>query len=128
MRNVPWDHALDVILQAKHLGMVRQDNLIRVAPLSTLEKEREMEIARRKQNKALEPLETRLIPVSYAQAGELQPRATDLLSDRGKLSVDSRTNVLIARDTASNLNQIEALKEFPSSQAGGHAAIRTTEI
>ena len=68
-----------------------------------------MEIARRKQSKALEPLETRLIPVSYAQAGELQPRATDLLSDRGKLSVDSRTNVIIARDTVSNLDQIEAL-------------------
>jgi type IV pilus assembly protein PilQ len=109
MRNVPWDHALDVILQAKHLGMVREGNLIRVAPLATLEKEREMEIARRKQNQALEPLETRLIPVSYAQASELQPRADDLLSDRGKLSVDERTNVIIARDTATNLDQVEAL-------------------
>ncbi len=109
MRNVPWDQALDVILMAKKLGMVRDGNLIRVAPLATLEKEREMEIARRKQSKALEPLETRLIPVSYAQAGELQPRADDLLSDRGKLSVDSRTNVIIARDTVSNLDQIEAL-------------------
>ncbi len=109
MRNVPWDQALDVILMAKKLGMVRDGNLIRVAPLATLEKEREMEIARRKQSKALEPLETRLIPVSYAQAGELQPRANDLLSERGKLSVDSRTNVIIARDTASNLDQIESL-------------------
>jgi len=109
MRNVPWDHALDVILQAKHLGMVREGNLIRVAPLSTLEKEREMEIARRKQNQALEPLETRLIPVSYAQANELRPQANDLLSDRGKLSVDERTNVIIARDVAGNLDQIEAL-------------------
>lgn len=109
MRNVPWDQALDVILQAKKLGMVRDGNLIRVAPLVTLEKEREMEIARRQQNRALEPLETRLIPVSYAQAGELQPRAQDLLSERGKISVDSRTNVIIARDTISNLDQIEAL-------------------
>jgi type IV pilus assembly protein PilQ len=109
MRNVPWDQALDVILQAKKLGMVREGNLIRVAPLATLEKEREMEIARRRQSKALEPLETRLIPVSYAQASELQPRAMDLLSDRGKLSVDTRTNVIIARDTVSNLDQVEAL-------------------
>jgi len=109
MRNVAWDHALDVILQAKHLGMVREGNLIRVAPLATLEKEREMEIARRKQNQALEPLETRLIPVSYAQAEELKPRAVDLLSDRGKLSVDARTNVIIARDVAGSLDQIEAL-------------------
>ena len=109
MRDVPWDQALDVILQAKHLGMVRDGNLIRVAPLATLEKEREMEIARRRQNKELEPLETRLIPISYASAAEIQPRANDLLSDRGKMSVDERTNVLIARDTAGNLDQIEAL-------------------
>ncbi|MDD5307844.1 MAG: type IV pilus secretin PilQ [Deltaproteobacteria bacterium] len=109
MRDVEWDHALDVILQAKHLGMVREGNLIRVAPLTTLEKEREMEIARRKQNMALEPLETRLIPVSYARAEELSPQAKDLLSERGNLSVDKRTNVVIARDTTAHLDQIELL-------------------
>ncbi|HUT77003.1 MAG TPA: type IV pilus secretin PilQ, partial [Polyangia bacterium] len=109
MRDVPWDHALDVILQAKRLGMVRQGNLIRVAPMATLEKELEMEIARRRQSEALEPLETRLIPVSYAQAEEIKPRAADMLSERGKLSVDVRTNVIIARDVAAALDQIEAL-------------------
>jgi type IV pilus assembly protein PilQ len=109
MRDVPWDHALDVILQAKRLGMVRQGNLIRVAPMATLEKELEMELARRRQSEALEPLETRLIPVSYAQADEIKPRAADLLSERGKLSVDARTNVIIARDVAPALDQIEAL-------------------
>ena len=56
MRNVPWDQALDVILQAKGLGMVRRGNLIRVAPLATLEKEREAAIARRKQEVELAPL------------------------------------------------------------------------
>jgi type IV pilus assembly protein PilQ len=109
MRDVPWDQALDVILQAKHLGMVRDGNLIRVAPLATLEKEREMEIARRRQNKELEPIETRLIPISYASAEEIMPRATDMLSERGRMSVDARTNVIIARDTAGSLDQIEAL-------------------
>lgn len=109
MRDVAWDHALDIILQAKQLGMVREGNLIRVAPQSVLEQEREMEIARRKQRIALEPLETRLIPISYATAGELMPRAQDLLSERGKLSVDARTNVIIARDTKDTLNQVEAL-------------------
>jgi type IV pilus assembly protein PilQ len=109
MRDVAWDQALDIILQAKQLGMVREGNLIRVAPQSVLEQEREMEIARRKQRIALEPLETRLIPISYATAGELMPRAQDLLSERGKLSVDARTNVIIARDTKDTLNQIEAL-------------------
>ena len=109
MRNVPWDQALDTILQAKNLGMVRQGNMIRVAPLADLEKEREMEIARRKQAMQLAPIETRLIPVSYAEAGDIQQRAKELLSERGSIAVDERTNVLIARDVAGNLNQIEEL-------------------
>jgi type IV pilus assembly protein PilQ len=109
MRNVPWDQALDVILQAKSLGMVRRGNLIRVAPMSTLEKEREAAIARRKQQEQLAPLETRLIPVSYADAEALRPRAKELLSDRGSVSVDSRTNVLIVRDIVENLDDIEEL-------------------
>jgi hypothetical protein len=49
MRNVPWDQALDVVLQAKGLGMVCNGNLIRVAPLATLQKERELRLAAAKQ-------------------------------------------------------------------------------
>jgi type IV pilus assembly protein PilQ len=109
MRNVPWDQALDVVLQAKGLGMVRSGNLIRVAPLATLQKERELRLAAARQEYELTPLETRLIPVSYAQAEELQARAKDLLSPRGSIAVDERTNVLIARDIAGNLNNIEEL-------------------
>lgn len=109
MKNVPWDQALDVVLQAKGLGMVRSGNLIRVAPLGTLQKERELRLAAAKQEYELTPLETRLIPVSYAQADELLPRAKDLLSPRGSLAVDERTNVLIARDISGNLNNVEEL-------------------
>jgi type IV pilus assembly protein PilQ len=109
MRNVPWDQVLDVVLQAKGLGMVRQGNLIRVAPLAQLQKERDLKLAAQKQEYELTPLETRLIPISYAQAEELQARAKELLSPRGSLAVDQRTNVLIARDIASNLNYIEEL-------------------
>jgi type IV pilus assembly protein PilQ len=109
MRNVPWDQALDVVLQSKGLGMVRQGNMLRVAPLADLEKEREMQLARRAQEVKLAPIETRLIPVSYASAEEIQARARPLLSERGSIAVDQRTNVLIARDIAGNLNQIEEL-------------------
>jgi type IV pilus assembly protein PilQ len=109
MRNVPWDQALDVVLQSKKLGKDRKANIIRVAPLSDLEKEREMAIARRKQELQLAPLETRLVPVSYAEASQIQARAKDLLSSRGSIAVDRRTNVLIARDVAGNLDQIEEL-------------------
>jgi type IV pilus assembly protein PilQ len=109
MRNVPWDQALDVILQAKGLGMVRRGNLIRVALLTTLEKERDLALARRKQNVELAPLETRIVPVSYATAEDLQPRVRDLLSARGNVSVDERTNVLIVRDIVENLDDVEEL-------------------
>ncbi|MFS8066089.1 MAG: type IV pilus secretin PilQ [Byssovorax sp.] len=109
MRNVAWDQALETVLQAKGLGMVRTGNMIRVAPLADLNKERELAIARRKSELQLAPVETRLIPVSYAEAKELQDRAKDLLSPRGSIAVDERTNVIVARDVAGNLNQIEEL-------------------
>ncbi|MDI3289568.1 type IV pilus secretin PilQ [Polyangium sp. 15x6] len=109
MRNVPWDQALETVLQAKGLGMVRQGNMIRVAPQAELNKERELDLARRRSELALAPLETRLIPVNYAVAKELQARGKDLLSPRGSLAVDERTNVLVARDVAGNLDQLEEL-------------------
>ncbi|MGA9656457.1 MAG: type IV pilus secretin PilQ, partial [Polyangia bacterium] len=109
MRDVPWDQALDVVLRAKNLGSVREGNLVRVAPLSALEKELEQEIARQKQMAEVLPTETRLIGVSYAHATSLQDKAKDLLSPRGKISVDDRTNNLIVSDVARNLQLIEDL-------------------
>jgi type IV pilus assembly protein PilQ len=109
MVNVPWDQVLDVVLQAKGLGMVRQGNLIRVAKLDQLQKERELKLAAQKQEYELTPLETRLIPINYAHAPELQQRAKELLSPRGSIAVDERTNVLIARDISANLDFIEQL-------------------
>lgn len=109
MRNVPWDQALDVILQSKGLGMVRRANMIRVAPLDVLQKERELALQQAAQEAHLAPIETRLIPVSYAQASEIQNRSKELLSERGSIAVDERTNMLIVRDLPGNLNQIEEL-------------------
>jgi type IV pilus assembly protein PilQ len=109
MRDVPWDQALDVVLRAKQLGSVREGNLIRVAPLVVLEKELEQEIARQRQIQDVLPTETRLIGVSYAEARVLQDRAKDLLSSRGKISVDERTNNLIVSDVAKNVALIEEL-------------------
>ncbi len=116
MRNVPWDQALDVVLQSKGLGMVRQGNMIRVAPLAALEKEREMALARRQQEVRLAPIETRLIPVSYANAADIQERASSMLSERGSIAVDARTNTLIVRDIGGNLNQIEELTRSLDTQ------------
>lgn len=116
MRNVPWDQALDVVLQSKGLGMVRQANMIRVAPLADLDKERELQIARRQQEINLAPVETRLIPISYANASAILDRGQPLLSPRGSIAVDERTNVLIVRDISGNLNQIEELARSLDTQ------------
>ena len=80
MRNVPWDQALDVVLQSKRLGMVRRGNLVRVAPLADLEREREMEIARRRQEVQLAPIETRLIRARRMLRDELlaEEKASEL--------------------------------------------------
>jgi type IV pilus assembly protein PilQ len=109
MRDVPWDQALDVVLRQKQLGQVREGNLIRVAPLAVLEKELEQEIARQKQITEVLPTETRLIGVSYAVAKNLLERGRDLLSPRGKISVDDRTNTLIVSDVGRNLALVEEL-------------------
>lgn len=109
MRDVPWDQALDVILQAKGLGAERKGNLLRVAPQQVLEKERELALARQKQQVALAPVETRLVPVSYATAKDVEPRVRELLTERGTVSVDERTNVLIVRDIIDSLDDVEEL-------------------
>ena len=109
MRDVPWDQALDVVLRSKGLGSVREGNLLRVAPLALLEKELEAEIARQKQIADVLPIETRLIGVSYAEAAQLMDKIRDLLSPRGKVSEDHRTNTLIVSDVTKNLQLIEDL-------------------
>jgi type IV pilus assembly protein PilQ len=109
LRNVPWDQALGVILQSKKLGMVEQGNMIRVAPLEQLQKERELELERRKIAVRLSPIETRLMPISYALAGPVADRVGVLLSGRGTVAVDQRTNTLIVRDIGPALDQIEEL-------------------
>jgi type IV pilus assembly protein PilQ len=110
MRDVPWDLALKVILEAKGLGKVKlAENLYRVAPKATLEKEQQMKIKELQHKQVLKPLITKIIPISYAMAGELSGKASDLLSKRGKITVDERTNVLIVRDVADNLSLIEQL-------------------
>jgi type IV pilus assembly protein PilQ len=109
LRDVPWDEALDVVLRANGLAMVRRGHVIRIAKQETLDGELQALLERRESLYVPPPLETRLIPISYATAGELSPRAEELLSDRGSVSVDARTNVIIATDEREVLAQIEEL-------------------
>lgn len=109
LRNVPWDQALDIILRAKGLDKTRNGNIIRVAPVEVLRKEEELRIERAKSRIELEPLSVRLIPVSYAVANDIKPQASALLSARGKVNIDTRTNVLVVEDIAEVLLKVERL-------------------
>lgn len=120
LKDVPWDQALDIVLESKNLGMRENGSVIWVAPNEELDAKeaRELEIAKRKIE--LEPLVTEYIPVNFAKATELvkliekravagEETAHSLLSKRGSISYDERTNTLLVKDTASQVAQIRDL-------------------
>ncbi|NVJ22695.1 type IV pilus secretin PilQ [Myxococcus sp. AM011] len=109
LRNVPWDQALDLILRTKQLGKEEFGNIIRIAPLKTLEEEARLRQERKKSLQQQEDLLVNLIPVNYAVAGEMAARVKDVLSERGNVTVDTRTNVLIVKDVRSNTEKARAL-------------------
>ena len=106
--DVPWDQALDVILQARSLGMMQVGNVIRVAPLDKLKKEDDEKLAAQRAKERLGDLKTELIPVNYAAAKEILPQVKSLLkSERGDVKVDDRTNILIVKDIPENIAEVK---------------------
>ena len=114
--DVPWDQALDIILTTLGLDKVQHGNIIRVAPAEALKKERETALANDKAAKQLEPLKLKLININYATGSELQARIKNLLSERGTVDVDDRTNTLIVKDIKENLTRIESLIKVLDTQ------------
>ncbi len=106
---VPWDQALDIILRSLSLGMVREGNVIRVATSEALDNERRAAIEEANNRVQLKPLETRLVPISYATVDEMIPKVQSVLSPRGTVTPDSRTNTLIIMDVADNIALAEQL-------------------
>ncbi|MCA9696348.1 MAG: AMIN domain-containing protein, partial [Myxococcales bacterium] len=113
---VPWDQALDIILRSLNLGMVQEGNVIRVATQANLEEERRKAIEEANAQVQLKPLETRLIPLSYATVADMLPKVQSVLSTRGTVTPDSRTNTLIIMDVAENIALAESLVRQLDSQ------------
>lgn len=101
--DVPWDQAFDIILQSKNLGVERIGNVWRIAPLERISAERKLRAEAAKATEEIEPLATEIIQVNYSTAGELAPKVKGLLSSRGTVTVDERTNALIVKDIQTNL-------------------------
>ncbi|MGR8948187.1 MAG: type IV pilus secretin PilQ [Gammaproteobacteria bacterium] len=115
LKNVPWDQAMDIILKTKGLGMRQEGNVIMVAPQEEIATREKLELEAQQQLKELAPLRTEFVQINYAKAGELadliKADSNNLLSDRGNVTVDQRTNTLLIQDTANNLSEIREVVE-----------------
>ena len=109
LKRVPWDQALDVILASHDLGYRREGNLYRIAPRKQLDQEDEAEAARREAMVKAESPKPEVVTLNYSSAGELKSKLDGMLSPKGKLEVDERTNSLIINDVAGNREQIARL-------------------
>ncbi len=135
LKDVPWDQALDIILKTKNLDKRRNGNVIWIAPVAELIKAEEEEAKAIAQSVKLAPLQTEYIQLNYAKAADIEKLITDgknasnsrggtnsgsgadplgdsvgsLLSPRGTVSVDPRTNTLIINDTAQKIDQIRSM-------------------
>lgn len=107
--DVPWDQALDVILMTKGLGFVRVGNVLRIAPSDVLKAEEEVRLQERRNKEKLEDLEVKLLPVNYASVKDTEGLVKRLLSARGTVNLDMRTNTLIIKDIASVIDEASAL-------------------
>jgi type IV pilus assembly protein PilQ len=107
--DVPWDQALDVILLTKGLGFVRVGSVLRIAPSEVLAAEEEARLQERRSKEKLEDLVVKLQPVNYADVGEMAKMVKRLLTPRGTVDIDARTNTIILKDIASVITEATAL-------------------
>jgi type IV pilus assembly protein PilQ len=107
--DVPWDQALDVILLTKGLGFVRVGNVLRIAPNDVLKTEEEARLQERRAKEKLEDLVVKLQPVNYASVADVAKLVKKLLSARGTVDVDLRTNTVILKDIAAVVDEATAL-------------------
>ena len=114
LKDVPWDQALDIILQSKGLDMRKNGNVIVVAPRDELATKEKLDLEARSQIADLEPMHTENFVINYQKADDVKklltgdPKQT-MLSKRGSVVVDVRTNQLFIRETAQRLEEIRRL-------------------
>ncbi|MCP3675616.1 MAG: type IV pilus secretin PilQ [Gammaproteobacteria bacterium] len=113
LQNVPWDQALDIILKTKGLDKRIDGNVMLVAPAKEIADREKAELEASIQVSELAPLRTELIQINYAKAsdiaGLLKASKNSLLSERGSVSIDDRTNTLLVQDTVFKLEEVRDL-------------------
>ena len=114
LQNVPWDQALDIVMRTKGLSMRRRDNVILVGHSEELAAREKAELQARKEVEELAPLRSEYLQVNYAKAADLAvlikgKTGNSLISIRGSVAIDERTNTLLLQDTAERLADIRRL-------------------
>jgi type IV pilus assembly protein PilQ len=114
LQNVPWDQALDIVMTTKGLDMRRNGNTMIVMPAEEIAAREQAELEALQALQTLEPLRSEFIQINYAKAGELAELISgegmnSLLSERGSVAIDERTNTLLINDTASSLANVRRL-------------------
>ena len=109
LQNVPWDQALDLVLKTKALGKRQMGSVLLIAPAEEIAAREKIELEAVKQVEELAPLVTEYVQLKYAKAVDLAKLLNDeegLMSARGSAVVDERTNTLLMKDTAINLERV----------------------
>ena len=115
LRNVPWDQALDIVMTTKGLDMRQNGNVIIVAPAEEIAARETADLEARAAINELEPLYSEFLQVNYAKASDLAELISasegqnSLLSERGSVAIDDRTNTLLVQDTAARLQDVRRL-------------------
>lgn len=113
LKNVPWDQALDIIMRTKGLAKRQVGNVLLVGPSEEISAREKLELQTSQQVEDLAPLRAEYIQINYAKAssiaGLLKDENNSLLSTRGTVSVDERTNTLLVQDTASKIDELRKL-------------------
>ena len=115
LRNVPWDQALDIVMTTKGLDMRQNGNVIIVAPAEEIAARETADLEARNAISELEPMYSEFLQVNYAKAADLatlisaDSGGNTMLSDRGSIAVDDRTNTLLVQDTATRLEDIRRM-------------------
>ena len=146
LKDVPWDQALDIIMQAKGLAVEKKGNVLWIAPSEEINQQRMNEVVTQSDIEKLEPLRTQVFQLNYARAkdiyeaiiqdedsgggGAQESRMLNLLSERGNLLADERTNKLIVTDVPSRLEALGAVLQqidIPVRQVVIEARVITAE-
>lgn len=113
LKDVPWDQAMDIIMQSKGLTMRKNGNVIIVAPAEEVAAKEKQTLEASQQIEDLEPLRTEVFTLNYMKADALKTLLSDskqkILSKRGSVAIDVRTNTAFVQDTAKYLEQVQAI-------------------